>query len=177
MFRDFSAKPYPMFRDFFFEKKVTHFSGTPPYTLLGEYPPPPLPGYKTTAKIIKAFLSTIIHFLIWTQRVFAPLYSRKCDKRCHNRIPGNHVKRGSNKRSERALRPWDLILCVFHRLSEFRLIQLLTSRRKKHYYIWVMKTASILVLVHCVNSVVRTYQNLVKTDWKITAGNFRVYIQ
>ena len=37
MFRDFSAKPYPMFTDF------THFSGTPPYTLLGEYPPPPPP--------------------------------------------------------------------------------------------------------------------------------------
>ena len=42
MFRDFSAKPYPMFRDFFGEK-VTHWSGTPPYTLLGEYPPPPPP--------------------------------------------------------------------------------------------------------------------------------------
>ena len=26
---------------FFFCKKVTHLSGTPPYTLLGEYPPPP----------------------------------------------------------------------------------------------------------------------------------------
>ena len=45
MFRDFSAKPYPMFRDFFFFfcEKVTHWSGTPPYTLLSEYPPPPPP--------------------------------------------------------------------------------------------------------------------------------------
>ena len=41
MFREFLAKPYPMFRDFF--AKITHFSGTPPYTLLGEYPPPPPP--------------------------------------------------------------------------------------------------------------------------------------
>ena len=31
-----------MFRDFL-GKKVTHFSGTPPFTILGEYPPPP-PG-------------------------------------------------------------------------------------------------------------------------------------
>ena len=41
MFWDFPAKPYPMFRDFFVCKKVTHLSGTPPSTLLGEYPPPP----------------------------------------------------------------------------------------------------------------------------------------
>ena len=42
-----------MFRDFFrqnhtpclgiFCEKVTHFSGTPPFTILGEYPPPPPP--------------------------------------------------------------------------------------------------------------------------------------
>ena len=47
MCRDFSAKPYPIFRDFFCEK-VTHLSGTHPYTLLGEYPPPP-PGGATLA--------------------------------------------------------------------------------------------------------------------------------
>ena len=49
MFRDFSAKPYPMFRDFFCEK-VTHFSGTPPFTILGEYPPSP--GRSVTAAAI-----------------------------------------------------------------------------------------------------------------------------
>ena len=43
MFRDFSAKPYPKFRDFFLGQKVTHLSATPLYTLLGEYPPPPPP--------------------------------------------------------------------------------------------------------------------------------------
>ena len=32
----------------FFCEKVTHFSGTPPYTLLGEYPPPPPPGIQTS---------------------------------------------------------------------------------------------------------------------------------
>ena len=42
MFRDFSAKPYPMFRDFL--RKSHPLELHTPYTLLGEYPPPP-PGF------------------------------------------------------------------------------------------------------------------------------------
>ena len=59
------TKLHPMFRDFFrqnhtpclgiFCEKVTHLSGTPPFTILGEYPPPPPPGGLTTAKFLDGF--------------------------------------------------------------------------------------------------------------------------
>ena len=40
MFRDFFRQTHTPCQGFF-AKKVTHFSGTPPFTILGEYPPPP----------------------------------------------------------------------------------------------------------------------------------------
>ena len=42
MFRDFFRQNHtPCLGIFLLLKKVTLFSGTPPFTILGEYPPPP----------------------------------------------------------------------------------------------------------------------------------------
>ena len=51
----------------FFGEKVTHFSVTPPYTLLGEYPPPPPPG-----DFIEILRWHLIHPLIFIHLKFKP---------------------------------------------------------------------------------------------------------
>ena len=58
MFRDFFSKTIPHVEGFFCEK-VTHFSGTPPFTILGEYPPPPPPppGAVTKSFVITSVLN------------------------------------------------------------------------------------------------------------------------
>ena len=43
MFRDFPAQNHTPCLGIFGGEKVTNFSGTPPFTILGEYPPPPPP--------------------------------------------------------------------------------------------------------------------------------------
>ena len=57
MFRDFPAQNHTPCLGISW-KKVTHFSGTPPFTILGEYPPPP-PG--NSSSLIPNF--SLLHYI------------------------------------------------------------------------------------------------------------------
>ena len=63
MFRDFPAQNHTPWLGISW-KKVTHFSGTPPFTILGEYPPPPPPRggglHRVSQKAERSIFVTLI---------------------------------------------------------------------------------------------------------------------